>query len=983
MKLANFHLHSEFSFLNSLLRIEKTALFLRENGFSGFVLTDTLSTYGFEQLRHVCKKYSLKAVFGLQIFVNGIATRSRYPILLISLNRKGLENLFLLNTIAHENFCQKGSFSISFDTLKRHSGGIAVLLENEILNGNNEKIDKIVKAYQDVFGENFYVEVNYTGEQKIPALRNMVPIIEEKKLNGIATCEARYERLGKALFDILINFNKRRGERGKHLEEKMDFSLKNMEEMLHYFKNHPDYLLNSERLLEKVEILNEKKSFYLPPFPDGLKKLRSMCEAQIKKKNLNDTYKERLLIELSEIENRGLENLFLLARDISRFLKIRRISSYYEGKNISYSLVAYLLKITHLDPVQFDFPFDFFIDSIESRRISLEWKVCWKKKKRVFPFLSNKYGKEKTIFLAHIERLHRRFFLKHIQKKKEIENLDLEKFLSLIEEIPFKAEIDSEAFLFFPEKIISLASIEYSKNKPPFVQMTQRDAEGMLLPPIVLSSSREISVLKEIKRELNISEIPKEDVETFKTIAEGNTTCINSLESYGIRNFLNRARPDSFSVLIDILSVYREGAFKGGLATEYLKRRSNHLYYGKISPKAHETHPVTWDTYGLILYEEQIHSIIQDAANLDKKITFRLLKAMKEKDSAKLIKLKPLFIEGCIRKGADENIAQRLFAILVETAPNTISKVDISRKAFLAYELAYLKTHYKLHFYIAVLNNYIDSKDHLNSILFDMKFQENPLEILPVDINLSKALFSIEGTDKIRAGLLCVKGLTPKNAALIIAERNLHGPYEDLSHFLYRISGNALHEKTVEYLIKSKAFSQDPFKRAALLKELHSIFKAISTIKNEKGQGLFNKEEELNLISQKESRAISAIASTLWEYEATGLYLTLHPLEYLTEKTKDFTVNSIKEVNSLEYGTFIIYLFQLKRFTTRKGIQIALGRITDLSGIADIAFTPEIYKKYKSVLKNYTVYLVKGKVKSKRLFVDQVFLLEEVTNLQL
>ncbi len=955
MGFVNFHVHSEYSFRSSFLSIEEITRYSAENGFDGCSVTDTNCVSGFIELSARASEYGMKPVFGCQLIVKGVSGRGHYPVLLIALDRKGLLNLYgLASETGRDNY--SGMLNpIPLQDLILHREGLAVLAFSEIYAYRNDSaaIKKICGHYTEAFGLNFFLEMNYIGDEKIGVIREMVEIAGVQSLKPIASSEARYIGRDRADFNMMIT-----GTTSGDLEKESDYSLKDAVSIKNHFKNHPDYLDNAAMLLDRIENNLIARRFPMPEYKKGHSRLKKICESRLSNYSSDIQYSERLAGELKIISS-GLSSYFLIAYELSCFMKKKGIA-YGPGKGpFPSSLVLFLLGFTKIDPVKYGLVFELLAPPGTDFLRSMELDIARKKQRFLFSYINSRFGPRCSAYMTTILRWTR------AAGKFEGRARGLE------------TETGSVALV--GENIAELAPLYPEGVKDRYSGLTGNDADFSDFLRIEMKSSSLISIIEEGFRSAGIKSIDYDDRETYLMIKEGRTNSIFILENFAIREYLRSSAVDSMRVLCDIIAIYRKGPITDGTALNYITRRMNNQYYGKASPQAHETSPITWDTYGLILYEEQVLLIAHEAAGMDWNKSLMFLKAIVKRDNQAILRVKDEFIRGCIDKGSGEEPARRLFGILIETGSWAVKKSQTLGYAYTAYSLAYLKTHSPVDFYLASLNNNMYSTDKLNRILIDLMIEQPPGAILPVDINRSRRRFSKEN-GKIRAGLEMIKHLGHEAAGEIVMEREKNGVFKDMLDFAIRMTPLGLHEKALLNLVKAGAFRDSGFETDELLACAAHIFKFASREGNDKSLNLFEREEFIPDLEYfiKNCRDVEKNLSPMAEFEATEAYLSNHPLDMAEGEIKAYNVDYLDSIHDMTYGTFIVYMFQLRIKSKSGGMKGADAVICDKKGMAQVIFVPSIYKHYSSIIRNHTIYLLKGSIKGGQVFAEQVYLFEEL-----
>lgn len=271
MGFINFHNHSEYSFLSSLLSVEKLVTLSKMFHYNGCALTDTLSTFGFYKLDKLCRQYGIKPVYGIEILTSNVLSKGHFPIILIALNRKGLENIFEINNYAHQSYQRKNKYTLPFEIISSKKSGLAVIAETEFITyiDQPELLEMTAVRYKEEFNNHFFIAINYTGEKKIPTLKKLIQVSDQYSITPLAACESRYWKDDKETFELLLDYKKHKFEKNDmkfSIDKEMDFTFRNKEDFYYYFRNHIQFIDQSEKLFEQIETDWNTRSFHIPAY---------------------------------------------------------------------------------------------------------------------------------------------------------------------------------------------------------------------------------------------------------------------------------------------------------------------------------------------------------------------------------------------------------------------------------------------------------------------------------------------------------------------------------------------------------------------------------------------------------------------------------------------------------------------------------------------------------------------------------------------
>ena len=469
-----------------------------------------------------------------------------------------------------------------------------------------------------------------------------------------------------------------------------------------------------------------------------------------------------------------------------------------------------------------------------------------------------------------------------------------------------------------------------------------------------INSSRHSSIISETLKLSGLVKIPLDDKLTFEMITNGDTGAVFQLENAGIRPLLRKYKPVRILDLADIIAIFRSGAY----------RKNNNLL----------DHPI---------YQEQIIELICRCSGFNIEHAQKMISSLIKKNNSDIINFRNDFINGCFGKGTDLYKAGEIFSNIASASAVSITKAHAADYAYEAYYSAYLKANRPLEFYTVTLNNNIDFTTKMNDYLLDILLMKKYLNIkvLKIDINKSSTFFKISGND-IRSGLAVVKQVGIKLSRSITIERSKNGDFSDIVNFIIRMTGRGLHLKAMENLIKSGAFDFSNVQRSALLNILPDIMKLSSKIINTDQASLFEVDEQIpemgHLLSRYPEIKDRISECSGMETEATGLYLLGLPLDIVKEQLKEYTFDKISDKRNDKDMTFAGHLYSLKIIKTRNGSHMARASFADYSSKTDIIIYPAVYQKYKEIIDDNRIYVVKGKYSSDIIEVNQLFLFREL-----
>ncbi len=1041
MKKGDFvhlHLHSQYSVLDGAIRINDLVQRAKELGMPAVAVTDHGNMYASFELYKTCTEAGIKPIIGEEFYIakgsrfekKNSKEKGNYHIVLLAKNNTGLKNLMKLSSAAFlEGYYYKPR--IDKDLLEKHSEGLIALsaciqgeIPSLILSGNVEKAEKVTEWYKDVFGEDFYLEIQYHG-MKEQAITNkeLIRLGRKFDVDIVATNDAHYlKKEDWEAHDVLLCL-----QTGRKLsdEKRMkfptkEFYFKDAQEMLKVFREIPESILNSLKVAEKVEVEIKNTGYLLPEYqvPEGytyssyLKKLaeegleRRFKELGISNGEVKKKYRERLNHELKIIDKMGFPGYFLIVWDFINWAKKNEIPVGPGRGSAAGSLVAFAIGITDIDPIRFNLLFERFLNPERITMPDIDVDIDKEKRDQVIQYVRQKYGEDRVAQIITFGTLQPRGVVRDVGRVLGIPYTEVDKLAKLI---PGDAKTIEEATERAPEikklseederigKLISIAS-----RLQGLIRQTGVHAAGVVIAPdtltkyIPLSRSKEgdvttqyemgqveklgllkmdflglktltiidktVKMVKE-RRGINIDvkKIPLDDKETFKLLQNGNTVGVFQLESRGMRDLMRRLKPETFEDIIALVALYRPGPLNSGMAESYIRRKHG---IEPVNYEFPELKEYLEETYGLFIYQEQIMQIASVLAGYSLGEADLLRRAMGKKKKEIMEEQRATFIRRAVERGYPREKVERIFNDIEKFAEYGFNKSHSAAYAFIAYITAYLKAHFIHELMATMMSIDYDNTDEIVKLIKDCR--ENGIEVLPPDVNRSESLFTIEGNN-IRFGLAGIKGVGEKAAEEIVRARKEGGNFKDIYDFCERVDLSKVNRKVLESLIKAGAFDSTGFNRASLMEALDTAMAAAQSSQKAKGKGLMNLFGDETVV-KKEIPQIDEWPERLkleYERSSIGFYLSGHPLlEYSEIIPLQF--NSTSEINEWEDSQTVKIagaVMSVKRRRTQKGDLWANVEISDLDGIVNVLVFPNVYSESMELLTEGNVVVIEGTVR--------------------
>ncbi len=909
----HLHIHSEFSLLDGANRIKELPKVAKELGMDAIAITDHGVMYGAIEFYKACKEEGIKPIIGCEVYV---APRTRFDkesgidnkynhLILLAKNNNGYKNLSKLVSIGFtEGYYYKPR--IDLETLKKYhedliccSACLAGSVPQAILNGNMEKAEETAMWYKNLFGEDYYLEIQ-TNTLKEQSLVNQKLVELSRKLNIplVATNDAHYTRKEDAYnHEVLlcIQTGKKMSDVDRMRFATDDFYIKSPEEVKEFFPNLPEALENTVKIAEKCNVEFEFGHTILPnyevpkEFPTHYDYFKKLCDDGIKIRYGENTPKEileRMEYEISVIKKMGYVDYFLIVWDFINWAKSQGIPVGPGRGSGAGSIVAYAIGITDIDPIKYNLLFERFLNPERISMPDFDVDFCYERRQEVIDYVARKYGRDHVSQIITFGTMSARMVIRdvgraldfpysetdklakmvpfalHITIKKAMEqnrelkelyenNEEVHKLLDVamgLEGMPRQASTHACGVVITKDPVDTYVPL-YVNDGAISTQYTMTILEQLGLLKMDFLGLRTLTVIQDainlVKQNRGIDvkfDSNMNDSKVYKLWGEGKTIGIFQFESAGMTNFMKELKPDSLEDIIAGVSLYRPGPMDQ--IPRYIKNKLNPEHAEYTHPALE---PILKVTYGCMVYQEQVMQIVRDLAGYSLGRADLVRRAMGKKKLDIMAKEREIFIHGqedengnivvpgCIRNGIDEKSANKIFDEMAEFAKYAFNKSHAAAYAVVSYRTAYLKAYYPEEFMAATLNSYLGNLDKV-PIYVDECRRMN-IEILKPDVNKSFTKFTVDNS-KIRFGLGSIKNVGIAVVDSIVRERQQNGEYKSFTDFCERVQDEAVNKKCIESLIKAGAFDEFGQTRSTLLASFESIIDTIqnSARKSFKGQ---------------------------------------------------------------------------------------------------------------------------------------------------
>jgi DNA polymerase-3 subunit alpha len=873
----------------------------------------------------------------------------------------------------------------------------------------------------------FFIELMKNGvEKQDPVNERLIEVGRELFLPVVATNDCHYlhredARAHEVLLCIQTGKTLSDSERMRFSSD--EFYFRSPEEMMDLFRGIPEAIAHTMEIAEKcnLELKFDEKHIPRITVPSG-ESLDSHLERLAREglerrllpyrdaENFQERasqYRARLEEELKIIKSMGYPGYFLIVADFIHYAKQKGIPVGPGRGSVAGSLVAYTLNITDLDPIEYDLIFERFLNpGRKSSMPDVDVDFCMEGRDEVIRYVMDKYGKENVAQIITFGKMQARAVLRDVGRVMGIPYAEVDRIAKLIPSGPnisleeaLGKEPQLKEMIQKDSKVASLFKVarslegltrhasthaagvvianrsltdylplyrgqdgevvtQYAMKEVEAIGLVKFDFLGLKTLTMVNHTIQLIEMNRGIKVEL--SEIPLDDSEVFASLGAGSNLGIFQLESSGMRDLLTKLKPESFKDIIALVALYRPGPLDSGMVEEFVKRR-----HGKvaISYEVPALEAILKDTYGVIVYQEQVMRIASSLASFTLEDADNLRRAMAKKDPAEMEKQKEKFLEGSKKNRISPKKTEKIFEQMETFGRYGFNKSHSAAYALIAYQTAYLKTRYPIEFMAALLTSEVQNADKMMRYIAECR--DLSITILPPDINESQRNFTVVG-NQIRFGLAAVKNVGDAAIEAILREKEEKGRFESLHDFCRRVDLRKVNRRVIESLIKCGAFDVSRVYRSRMLAVLEELL--------ERSQGAQRRRDATQMrmweISPGEKEeAYPEIEEfpenqlILFEKETIGFYISRHPLSAYQDEIKRHTdedTSTLPRLQNSQEVKICGLVSSLKEIVTKKGDRMAFLNLEDMKGFVEVILFPEVFKSALNDLRGGDPLLVRG-----------------------
>jgi DNA polymerase-3 subunit alpha len=1049
----HLHLHSEFSLVDSTLRLKKLVERTGELGMPAVAVTDHSNLFALVKFYQAAINAGIKPIAGADVLIQNLDDPDHVSRLtLLCRDREGYLNLCKLLSRAYLEGQHHGVPYVRREWITEHSAGLIALsggregdIGQALLHQHPNKARHLAEQWLRDFPDRFYMELQRTGreqeqlyESRAIQLASLLecPVVASNDVRFMHKEDFRSHEARVCIHDGRLLSDKRREQR--YSPEQY---LKSPEEMQELFSDIPEALENSVEIARRCNLEMEFGKYFLPDFPTpddqsaeefledvSIKGLKDRLDAHGPAQEFNEQdYRDRLNLELDVINRMGFPGYFLIVADFIRWAKRHDIPVGPGRGSGAGSLVAYSLGITGLDPLQYDLLFERFLNPERISMPDFDIDFCIDGREQVIDYVARTYGRDQVSQIITYGTMaakavvrdcgrvlgHGYGFVDSIAKLVPMElGITLPKALQQEKELAkrYEEEEDTRALLdlamslegitrnagkhaggvviapsaltdftpVFCESIGGSIVTQFDKDDVETIGLVKFDFLGLRTLTIIDWTLQTVNAqrVNEEKEPIVLEDLPLDDARTFSLLRSCATSAVFQLESRGMKDLIRKLQPDAFDEIVALVALFRPGPLESGMVGDYIDRKHGR---SQVSYPHVKLEPILQPTYGVILYQEQVMQIAQELAGYTLGDADILRRAMGKKKPAEMAKQRLVFVQGAVERDITATNANFIFDQMETFAGYGFNKSHSAAYALIAYQTAWLKTHYCSAFMAAVLSADMDNTDKVSLMIEECRNMK--LTVQPPDINQSAHAFKMLDETGILYGLGAIKGVGKAAIDCVQAERETAGPFTSLEDFCCRMDLQKVNRRVMETLVRSGAMDclEKDANRARLLHELPEVLQGAEQTQRDKEAGqndMFGHVEAAPAAARESSTGIRpwpVLQRLQAEKDSLGLYLTGHPIKVHRPDLKNFTTCTLGGLSAIipaangekkTYGNkgvnmVLAGLVSAMRRRNRRGRFIA---IEDHTGRLEVALFDEVYGLYADLLGKDQVIIVEGKV---------------------
>ena len=1048
-RFVHLRTHTDFSMIDGIVKVKPLVKACAANNMVALALTDFTNFCGVVRFYGETLSLGIKPIIGADVHVKSeLCGEELFTLTLLAKNNEGYKNITLLLSKAY----QRGYVDLPYidqEWLIEHCEGVIVLsggtqgdIAKKLLKENISEAESAVSFYQEFFPDHFYLSLSRTGrpdeERYIQAALKLaeehdLPLVATNDVVFLAPDDFEAHEIRVAIHD---GYTLDDPKRPKRYTEQQYF--RSEEEMCNLFADIPSALENTVLIAQRCNVTLRLGEYFLPKFPTGdlstedylVMKSKEGLEERLAflfpdeqvRAERRPEYDERLQVELDVINQMGFPGYFLIVMEFIQWSKDNDIPVGPGRGSGAGSLVAYALKITDLDPLEFDLLFERFLNPERVSMPDFDVDFCMDGRDRVIDHVAETYGRGAVSQIITFGTMAAKAVIRDVGRVLGHPYGFVDRISKMIPPDPgmtlakaFEAEPQLQVAYDSDEEVKAL--IDMARKLEGVTRNAGKHAGGVVISPSLITDFaplycdneglhpvthfdkndveyaglvkfdflglRTLTIIKwaldminarltrEGKPPVDIAAIPLDDPESFELLKRSETTAVFQLESRGMKDLIKRLQPDCFEDIIALVALFRPGPLQSGMVDNFIDRKHGReeVSYPDANYQHESLKPILEPTYGIILYQEQVMQIAQVLAGYTLGGADLLRRAMGKKKPEEMAAQREIFEKGAINKGIDGNLAMKIFDLVEKFAGYGFNKSHSAAYALVSYQTLWLKAHFPAEFMAAVMSSEMDNTDKIVG-LYD-ECMNMGLTVVPPDINSGKHRFSVNEKGEIVYGLGAIKGVGEGPIDAILSARQQDGIFKDLFDLTARVDLKKINRRTFDALIMSGSLDKLGPHRAALMKNLEDALKASDQHSKMEALG---QSDMFGVLTETPEEVQNAYANTpKWseqtildgERATLGLYLSGHPIGRFLKELAHYAPIRLNELQPTFRGqnaTVAGIVVGYRVAVTKRGSRIGIATIEDRSGKLDITLFSEALETYGEFIEKDSIIIAIGSV---------------------
>jgi len=1052
-QFVHLHLHTDYSLVDGLVRVKPLIKAVVDAGMPAVAVTDQHNLFAAVKIYKAAQQSGVKPIIAADLRLRdpNEPKKSRRFVLLCQ-NTEGYLNLSRLLSRAYMEGQHLGVPMLELDWLDGQTDGLICLaggreglLGKALLNHLSADVERITRHWQNLFPDRFYLELVRTGrEDEERYIQAALDLAVSHHLPVVATNDVRFlepEQFEAHEAKVCVSEGRLLDDPRRARNYSDQQYLKTPAQMVELFSDIPEAIENTIEIAKRCNAQLTLGEHYLPdfPIPDGMtieeffsqesyegleERLPVLFPDAADLEENRKEYEDRLQVELDVINEMGFPGYFLIVADFIKWSKDNEVPVGPGRGSGAGSLVAYALKITDIDPLEYDLLFERFLNPERVSLPDFDIDFCMEGRDRVIEYVSQHYGRDhvsqiitfgtmaaKAVIrdvgrvlgfpfglvdgLAKLVPFEIKMTLTKALEQEPLlqERYDKEEDVKTLIDLALQLEgltrnVGKHAggVVIAPKTLTEYTPIYCEQNGASLVaQYDKDDVEDVGLVKFDFLGLKTLTVIdwavKNVKEmlpedeadKIDITQIPLDDKPSYDLLKRAETTAVFQLESRGMKELIKRLQPDTFEDIVALVALFRPGPLQSGMVDDFVNRKHGRA---KVDYPHPDLEPVLKPTYGVIVYQEQVMQIAQVLAGYSLGGADMLRRAMGKKKPEEMAKQRELFLDGAQNRGIDEKTAGPIFDLMEKFAEYGFNKSHSAAYALVAYQTAWLKAHYPAAFMAAVLSADMDNTDKVVGLIDDCR--DLGLNVLPPDVNNSKIQFTVADEKSIRYGLGAIKGVGEAALTGIVSERAQGKEFSSLYDFCQRVDMKKVNRRVMDSLVKSGAFDSLGGHRASLEA---SISKALHIAGQHKDNSDSGQNDMFGLLTVDEEEHVEEplLQAPEWseeqlliaEKETLGLYLSGHPIDRYIEELSRFIPKKISDLDAPESKGYkrneisVItagLIVAIRTMKGRNGGRMAFITLDDQTARLEVRVFAEVYEQYQTLLQPDKLVVIQGKI---------------------